>query len=71
MILCLLLCISGFVIYFGYGFHHSNEAAMARSSPGTEMNGFKRVQESVAMSPEKEAFLHYTNDAREEDDGDL
>ncbi|XP_036976402.1 high affinity cationic amino acid transporter 1 isoform X2 [Acanthopagrus latus] len=61
----------GFVIYFGYGFHHSNEAAVARSPLGTEMNGFKRVQESEAMSPEKEAFLHYTNNAREEDDGDL
>ncbi|XP_070773020.1 high affinity cationic amino acid transporter 1 [Enoplosus armatus] len=56
----------GLVIYFGYGIHHSAEAALARSSPDTEMNGFKR--DSEAMSPEKEAFLHY---GREEDDGDL
>lgn len=44
---------------------------MARSSPDTEMNGFKRDHESEATSPEKEAFLHYGIDAREEDDGDL
>lgn len=69
--LCLHFFFSGFVIYFGYGIHHSAEAAMARSSPETEMTGFKRDQESEAMSPEKEAFLHYAIDDREEDDGDL
>lgn len=44
---------------------------MARSSPDTEMTGFMHDHESEAMSPEKEAFLHYAIDAREEDDGDL
>lgn len=59
------------MIYFGYGIHHSTEAATARSSPDTEMTGFMHDHESEAMSPEKEAFLHYAIDAREEDDGDL
>lgn len=44
---------------------------MARSSPDTEMDGFKREHELEAMSPEKEAFLHYGIDTREEDDGDM
>lgn len=44
---------------------------MARLSPDTEMNSFKHDHELEAMSPEKEAFLHYGIDAREEDDGDL
>ncbi len=61
---------SGLAIYFSYGIHHSAEGAIARSSPDTEMNDFKRDHESGAMSPEKEAFLHYGIDAREEDDGD-
>ncbi|TMS14620.1 High affinity cationic amino acid transporter 1 [Larimichthys crocea] len=61
----------GLVIYFGYGIHHSAEAAAARSSPDTVMNGFKRDHELEDMSPEKEAFLPYDIDAREEDDGDL
>uniref|UniRef100_A0A672HEK3 Solute carrier family 7 member 1a n=1 Tax=Salarias fasciatus TaxID=181472 RepID=A0A672HEK3_SALFA len=61
----------GFVIYFCYGIHHSNEAAVARSSPDTEMNGFKLDRQSEAMSPEKEAFLHNGIDDREEDDRDL
>lgn len=63
--------LSGLVIYFGYGIHHSAEAAAARSSPDTVMNGFKRDHELEDMSPEKEAFLPYDIDAREEDDGDL
>ncbi|XP_008276071.1 high affinity cationic amino acid transporter 1 isoform X1 [Stegastes partitus] len=61
----------GFVIYFCYGIHHSTEAAVARSSPDTEMNGFKHDQELEPMSPEKEAFLHNGIGAMEEDDGDL
>ncbi|CAN9501365.1 unnamed protein product [Ophioblennius macclurei] len=61
----------GFVIYFCYGIHHSNEAAMARSSPDTEMNGFKLVHQSEAPSPEKEAFLHDGIDDREDDDREL
>ncbi|XP_035522983.1 high affinity cationic amino acid transporter 1 isoform X2 [Morone saxatilis] len=56
----------GLVIYFGYGIHHSTEATTARSSPDTEMKAA-----TAAMSPEKEAFLHYGMDVREEDDGDL
>lgn len=61
----------GFVIYFCYGIHHSNEAAVARSSPDMEMNGFKIDRDSDDMSPEKEAFLHNGIDDGEEDDGDL
>ncbi|XP_059208252.1 high affinity cationic amino acid transporter 1 [Centropristis striata] len=61
----------GFVIYFCYGIHHSNEANLAHSSPETEMNGFKCDQDSEDMSPEKEAFLHNGIDVQDEDDGDL
>ncbi|XP_022065055.2 high affinity cationic amino acid transporter 1 isoform X1 [Acanthochromis polyacanthus] len=61
----------GFVIYFCYGIHHSTEAAVARSSPDMEMNGFKPDQELEPMSPVKEAFLHNGVASREEDDGDL
>ncbi|XP_040907058.1 high affinity cationic amino acid transporter 1 isoform X1 [Toxotes jaculatrix] len=58
----------GLVIYFCYGIRHSAEAATARSSPDTEMIGFKHDQELEAMSPEKEAFLHNGID---EDGGNL
>ncbi|XP_019729113.1 high affinity cationic amino acid transporter 1 isoform X2 [Hippocampus comes] len=61
----------GFLIYFCYGIHHSAEAAGARSSPDTEMNGFKRDRDSVSTTPEKEAFLNEGIEVREEDDGDL
>ncbi|KAM4619873.1 high affinity cationic amino acid transporter 1 isoform 1-T2 [Polymixia lowei] len=63
----------GFVIYFCYGFHHSTEAALARSSLDTELNGFKPSHDhnGEAMSPEKEAFLHNGLEDREDDDGDF
>ncbi|XP_071317517.1 high affinity cationic amino acid transporter 1 isoform X2 [Trachinotus anak] len=61
----------GFVIYFCYGIHHSAEATTARSSPDTEMIGFKHNHESEASPREKEAFLHNGINAMEEDDGDL
>ncbi|XP_074467237.1 high affinity cationic amino acid transporter 1 isoform X3 [Sebastes fasciatus] len=57
----------GFVIYFCYGIHNSAEAALARSTPETEMT-YKRESEE---SPEKEAFLHNGIDLLEDDDGDL
>ncbi|XP_060942594.1 high affinity cationic amino acid transporter 1 [Limanda limanda] len=47
----------GFLIYFGYGYRNSAEGKMARSSPDTEMIGFKLSHESEAASQEKEAFL--------------
>ncbi|XP_031728591.1 high affinity cationic amino acid transporter 1 isoform X1 [Anarrhichthys ocellatus] len=55
----------GFVIYFCYGIHHSTEAALARSSPETEMSERNRNSEA---SLEKEAFLHNGVDAKEDDD---
>ncbi|KAK9536601.1 hypothetical protein VZT92_006370 [Zoarces viviparus] len=55
----------GFVIYFCYGIHHSTEAALARSSPETEMSERNRTSEA---SPEKEAFLLNDVDAKEDDD---
>ncbi|KAF7206540.1 high affinity cationic amino acid transporter 1 isoform X2 [Nothobranchius furzeri] len=58
----------GLVIYFGYGIHHSSEAAMAHSSIDTEMNGFKLDRELDSMPTEKEAFLHDGIDVREEND---
>ncbi|XP_018546804.1 high affinity cationic amino acid transporter 1 isoform X2 [Lates calcarifer] len=61
----------GLVIYFCYGIHHSTEATTARSSPETEMIGFKHDHESETASPEKEAFLHNGISATEEDDGDM
>lgn len=66
----LLLVCSGLVIYFCYGIHHSAEAATARSSPDTEMNSFKRDRDSVAMSPEKEAFLFNDGIEPRDDDDD-
>ena len=72
--LILLVLFPGFVIYFGYGIHHSAEGRLARSrsSPemDTEMDGFKpsHGHNGEAMSPEKEAFLHNGVEARLEDD---
>ncbi|XP_077597002.1 high affinity cationic amino acid transporter 1 isoform X2 [Stigmatopora nigra] len=59
----------GLLIYFCYGIHHSVEATAPRSSPDTEMNGFKR--DSVSTTPEKEAFLYNSIEVREDDDGEL
>ncbi|XP_019941475.2 high affinity cationic amino acid transporter 1 isoform X1 [Paralichthys olivaceus] len=61
----------GFVIYFCYGIHHSAEAAMARSSPDTEMTISKHSHDSETVSQEKEAFLHNGIGGEELDDGDL
>ncbi|KAM3869224.1 high affinity cationic amino acid transporter 1 [Diretmus argenteus] len=65
----------GFAIYFCYGFHHSNEGALVRSSSdtGTEMNGFKpsHNHDGEDTSPEKEAFLHDDSEARDDDDGEF
>lgn len=58
----------GMAIYFGYGIHHSTEAAINRSSPDAEMHSLKPDRELDTMSPEKEAFLHNSTDALEEDD---
>ncbi|XP_029374670.1 high affinity cationic amino acid transporter 1 isoform X1 [Echeneis naucrates] len=61
----------GLLIYFIYGIHHSTEAAMSRSSPETEMIGYKHNHQSESMMAEKEAFLHSETNSQEEDDGDL
>lgn len=58
------------MIYFGYGVHHSAQAAVAHSSE-TEMTGFSHKDKSEDMSPEKEAFLHYTIDDRDDEDRSL
>lgn len=59
------------MIYFGYGIRHSAEAAAAHASSETEMIGFNHEDKSEHMSPEKEAFLHYAMDDREDEDRSL
>lgn len=58
------------MIYFGYGIHHSAEAAAADSSE-KETTGFSRKDKSEDMSAEKEAFLHYAIEDREDEDRSL
>lgn len=59
------------MIYFSYGIHHSAEAAAAHSFSETEMTGFNLGDKSEDVSPEKEAFLHYAIDDREDEDRSL
>lgn len=59
------------MIYFGYGIRHSAEADAARRSPETEMIGFNHEDKSERVSPEKEAFLHYAIEDREDEDRSL
>uniref|UniRef100_A0A8C6T170 Solute carrier family 7 member 1a n=1 Tax=Neogobius melanostomus TaxID=47308 RepID=A0A8C6T170_9GOBI len=58
----------GMAIYFCYGLHHSAESALNRSSPDAEMHSLKTDRELDSMAQEKEAFLHGSTDALEEDD---
>lgn len=58
----------GMVIYFCYGIHHSAEAAINRSSPDAEMHRLKPDRELDTLAREKEAFLHNSTDALEEDE---
>ncbi|XP_042372409.1 high affinity cationic amino acid transporter 1-like [Plectropomus leopardus] len=56
----------GFFIYFGYGIRNSAEAVLTTSSaytPACTITG-------EPMAPEKEAFLHNTQDAGGDDDED-
>lgn len=57
----------GMVIYFFYGYHHSAEAAINRSSPDAEMHRLKPDRELDTMAREKEAFLHCSTDALEDE----
>lgn len=52
----------GFVIYFGYGIRNSAEAVLS-TSDACRIKG-------EPMAPEKEAFLHNTNNAAGDDDDD-
>ncbi|XP_055004745.1 high affinity cationic amino acid transporter 1 isoform X2 [Boleophthalmus pectinirostris] len=58
----------GMVIYFCYGIHHSAEAATNRSSPDAEMHSLKPDHELDSMTREKQAFLHNSTDALEDED---
>lgn len=58
----------GLVIYFCYGLHHSAEAALNRSTPDAEMLRLKPDRELDTMAREKEAFLHNSTDALEEEE---
>lgn len=58
----------GMVIYFCYGLHHSAEAALNRSSPDAEMLRLKPDRELDTMAREKEAFLHNSTDALEDEE---
>ncbi|KAJ0061625.1 hypothetical protein NL108_005687, partial [Boleophthalmus pectinirostris] len=60
--------VEGMVIYFCYGIHHSAEAATNRSSPDAEMHSLKPDHELDSMTREKQAFLHNSTDALEDED---
>ncbi|KAL7400436.1 hypothetical protein ABVT39_012307 [Epinephelus coioides] len=56
----------GFFIYFGYGIRNSSEAELSRSDTYTPACTINREP----MVPEKEAFLHNTQNANGDDDED-